>query len=39
MADMGKIIKELGIKPFFVGDRKSHSTQKIIQRIRKKKFG
>ncbi len=33
------VIKDLDIKPFFVGDKKNHSTQKIIQRIRKKKFG
>ena len=32
-------LKELGIKPVFVGDKKAHSTSKIIQRIRKKKFG
>ena len=33
------VIKELGIKAVFVGDKKGHSTSKIIQRIRKKKFG
>ena len=32
------VVKELGIKPVFVGDKKAHSTSKIIQRIRKKKF-
>jgi len=32
------VLKELGIKPVFVGDKKSHSSSKIIQRIRKKKF-
>ncbi|MEO0478257.1 MAG: adenylyltransferase/cytidyltransferase family protein [Planctomycetota bacterium] len=32
-------LKELGIKPVFVGDSKGHSTSKIIQRIRRKKFG
>jgi rfaE bifunctional protein nucleotidyltransferase chain/domain len=32
------VIKELGIKAVFVGDKKGHSTSKIIQRIRKKKF-
>ena len=31
-------VKELGIKPAFVGDKKAHSTSKLIQRIRKKKF-
>ena len=31
-------LKELGIKPVFVGDKKGHSTTKIIQRVRKKKF-
>lgn len=33
------VVKELGIKPVFVGDKKGHSTSKIIQRIRKLKFG
>lgn len=33
------VLKELGIKVVFVGDKKGHSTTKIIQRIRKKKFG
>jgi len=33
------VIKELGIKTAFVGDKKGHSTSKLIQRIRKKKFG
>lgn len=32
------VVKELGVKPVFVGDKKNHSTSKIIQRIRKKKF-
>ncbi len=32
------VIKELGIKVAFVGDKKAHSSSKIIQRIRKKKF-
>ena len=32
------VVKELGIKAVFVGDKKGHSTSKIIQRIRKKKF-
>jgi rfaE bifunctional protein nucleotidyltransferase chain/domain len=32
-------VKELGIKAVFVGDKKNHSTAKIIQRVRKKKFG
>ncbi|MHC5063384.1 MAG: adenylyltransferase/cytidyltransferase family protein [Planctomycetota bacterium] len=32
------VLKELGIKAVFVGDKKNHSTRKIIQRIRKKKF-
>lgn len=32
------VLKELDIKPVFVGDKKGHSTSKIIQRIRKKKF-
>lgn len=31
-------LKELGIKPVFVGDKKSHASSKIVQRIRKKKF-
>lgn len=31
-------VKELGIKAVFVGDKKAHSTSKLIQRIRKKKF-
>ncbi len=33
------VLKELGIKPVFVGDKKAHSTSKIVARIRKKKFG
>ena len=32
------VIKELGIKVAFVGDKKAHSSSKIVQRIRKKKF-
>lgn len=31
-------LKELSIKPVFVGDKKGHSTTKLIQRIRKKKL-
>lgn len=31
-------IKELGIKTAFVGDKKSHSTSKMIAKIRKKKL-
>lgn len=31
-------LKQLGIKPAFVGDKKSHSSSKIIQKIRKRKF-
>ncbi|MCA8944237.1 MAG: adenylyltransferase/cytidyltransferase family protein [Planctomycetes bacterium] len=34
-----EVLKELGIKPVFVGDKKGHSSSKIIARIRKKKFG
>ena len=33
------VLKELGIKPLFLGDKKEHSTSKLIQRIRRKKFG
>lgn len=33
------VVKELGLKAAFVGDKKGHSTSKIIQRIRKLKFG
>jgi len=32
------VLKELDIKPVFTGDKKGHSTTKLIQRIRKKKF-
>lgn len=32
------VLKELDIKPVFTGDKKAHSTSKLIQRIRKKKF-
>ena len=31
-------LKELGLKPVFVGDKKAHSSTKLIQKIRKKKF-
>ncbi|MBK8974970.1 MAG: adenylyltransferase/cytidyltransferase family protein [Planctomycetes bacterium] len=31
-------LKKLGIKPVFVGDKKAHSTSKLIQRIRRKKL-
>ncbi len=31
-------LKELGIKPVFVGDKKNHSTTKLIQKIRKRKL-
>ncbi|MFQ5505918.1 MAG: adenylyltransferase/cytidyltransferase family protein [Planctomycetota bacterium] len=31
-------IKEIGCKTVIVGDKKSHSTSKIVQRIRKRKF-
>ncbi len=31
-------VKELGCKAVFTGDKKNHSSSKIIQRIRKKKF-
>jgi rfaE bifunctional protein nucleotidyltransferase chain/domain len=30
-------LKKLGIKAIFVGDKKDHSTQKLIQKIRRKK--
>jgi rfaE bifunctional protein nucleotidyltransferase chain/domain len=30
-------VKELGVKTFFVGDKKDHSTQNLIDRIRKRK--
>ena len=33
-----KTLKDLNIKAVFVGDKKTHATSKIIQRIRKKKF-
>jgi rfaE bifunctional protein nucleotidyltransferase chain/domain len=32
------VIKELDIKVHFVGDKKTHSTSKLIQKIRKRKF-
>ena len=31
-------LKQLGIKPIFVGDKKTHSTTKLIQRIKKRKI-
>ncbi|MFO1052973.1 MAG: adenylyltransferase/cytidyltransferase family protein [Planctomycetota bacterium] len=31
-------LKRLGIKPIFVGDKKDHSTQKLIQKIRRRKL-
>ena len=31
-------IKQLGTKTVFVGDKKGHSTSKLIQKIRKRKF-
>jgi rfaE bifunctional protein nucleotidyltransferase chain/domain len=31
-------LKELGIKALFVGDKKDHSTQKLIQKIRRRKL-
>ena len=33
-----KTLKTLNIKPIFVGDRKSHATSKLIQKIKKKKL-
>lgn len=33
-----KVLREEGVKAMFVGDKKGHSTRKLIQRIRKKKF-
>ncbi len=33
-----KVLREEGIKAVFVGDKKGHSSRKLIQRIRKKKF-
>ena len=33
-----KVLRAEGIKAMFVGDKKGHSTRKLIQRIRKKKF-
>ena len=32
------VVKELGIKAAFVGDKKGHSSSKLIQKIRKRKF-
>ena len=31
-------LKQLGVKPVFVGDKKTHSTTKLIQKIKKKKI-
>lgn len=31
-------LKRLGIKPLFVGDKKNHSTAKLIQKIRRRKL-
>jgi rfaE bifunctional protein nucleotidyltransferase chain/domain len=31
-------LKEIGIKPVFVGDKKTHSSSKLIQKIKKKKI-
>ncbi len=31
-------LRKLGLKPAFVGDRKTHSTTKLIQKIKKKKI-
>jgi D-glycero-beta-D-manno-heptose 1-phosphate adenylyltransferase len=33
-----KTVKELGIKPVFVGDKKTHATRKVVSKIRKRKF-
>ena len=33
-----KVVKELGVKPVFVGDKKTHATKKTVRRIRQKKF-
>lgn len=33
-----KTLKALNIKPVFVGDKKSHATSKLIQRIKKKRL-
>lgn len=33
-----EVLKELDIKAHFVGDKKSHSSSKLIQKIRKRKF-
>ena len=32
------VVRELEIKPLFVGDKKAHSTTRILQRIKKKKL-
>jgi rfaE bifunctional protein nucleotidyltransferase chain/domain len=32
------VLKDLDIRPVFVGDKKVHSSSKIVQRIRKRKF-
>ncbi len=33
-----KTLKALNIKPMFVGDKKSHATSKLIQKIKKKQL-
>ena len=33
-----KVLRQEGVKAMFVGDKKGHSTRKLIQRIRKKRF-
>jgi D-glycero-beta-D-manno-heptose 1-phosphate adenylyltransferase len=33
-----KTLKALNIKPIFVGDRKSHATSKLVQKIKKRKL-
>jgi rfaE bifunctional protein nucleotidyltransferase chain/domain len=33
------VVKELDVKVAFVGDKKAHSTSKLLQRIKKKKLG
>lgn len=33
-----KTLKELNIKPIFMGDKKSHATRKLIQRIKNRKL-
>ncbi len=34
-----KTLKTLSIKPLFLGDKKSHATSQLIQKIKKTKFG